>query len=117
MQLPRYKKKNRVKLKICQESGCGKEFLGHPIAKYCDLHRNIKKRKHKIKILENPNIKNQIFQNNYYYPTDVEFLCALQGCKNRFKIKAYSKQEVYPKYCEEHRSEFKREQFSRTHIF
>ena len=33
MQLPKYKKKKRIKLKVCQEPGCGREFWGHPIAK------------------------------------------------------------------------------------
>ena len=42
MQLPKYKKKKRIKLKVCQEPGCGREFWGHPIAKYCELHRDIK---------------------------------------------------------------------------
>ena len=54
MQLPKYKKKKRIKLKICQEPGCGREFWGHPIAKYCELHRDIKQRqkqKKKAKIL------------------------------------------------------------------
>ena len=44
MQLPRYKRKKRIKLKICQEPGCGKQFWGHPIAKYCPEHRDIKNR-------------------------------------------------------------------------
>ena len=44
MQLPKYKKKKRIKLKICQEPGCAREFWGHPIAKYCELHRDIKQR-------------------------------------------------------------------------
>ena len=44
MQLPKYKKKKRIKLKICQGPGCGREFWGHPIAKYCELHRDIKQR-------------------------------------------------------------------------
>ncbi len=27
MQLPKYKKKKRIKLKVCQEPGCGREFV------------------------------------------------------------------------------------------
>ena len=40
MQLPKYKKKKRIKLKVCQEPGCGREFWGHPIAKYCRNNKN-----------------------------------------------------------------------------
>ena len=51
MQLPKYKKKKRIKLKVCQEPGCGREFWGHPIAKYCELHRDIKQRAEVVQFL------------------------------------------------------------------
>ena len=79
MQLPVYKKKLKEKLKICQEPGCGKEFWGHPIAKYCEFHRDITHRKRKRK----PNVfkasvgeDNLVFDHSFSLPTDVEFaLC------------------------------------------
>ena len=62
MQLPKYKKKKRIKLKICQEPGCGREFWGHPIAKYCELHRDIKLRQKQKKNVESIESKNIIFR-------------------------------------------------------
>ena len=61
MQLPKYKKKKRIKLKVCQEPGCGKEFWGHPIAKYCDDHRDIKQRQKQKKDIENIESKNIMY--------------------------------------------------------
>jgi len=34
--------------------------------------------------------------------------CALEGCDNQFEIKIYPRQYIYPKYCTEHRNEYKR---------
>ena len=82
MQLPKYKKKKRIKLKVCQEPGCGREFWGHPIAKYCELHRDIKK-------------------------------CCLEGCNELFTIRVFPKQYIYPRFCEEHRNDFKRANYLR----
>ena len=59
MQLPKYKKKKRIKLKVCQEPGCGGEFWGHPIAKYCDDHRDIKQRQKQKKDCKNKRIEEQ----------------------------------------------------------
>ena len=109
MQLPRYKKKKRVKLKICQEPGCGKEFLGHPIAKYCELHRNIANRTRKIKEYEAVDLKNFVFKHNFTEVTDVELTCHLDGCDSKYTVKIFPKQYVYPKFCETHRNDYKRE--------
>lgn len=34
--------------------------------------------------------------------------CALEGCNSQFEVKIYPRQYVYPKYCPEHRNEYKR---------
>ncbi len=114
MQLPKYKKKKREKLKICQEPGCGKEFWGHPIAKYCELHRDIRFRTRRRRVYENVDVKNQVFTHKFHEVTDIEFTCQLPGCGRRYKISVFPKQYVYPKFCEEHRNEFKRESFERA---
>ena len=72
MQLPKYKKKKRIKLKVCQEPGCGREFWGHPIAKYCELHRDIKQRQKQKKDVENIESKNIIFRHNYTEAMDLD---------------------------------------------
>lgn len=114
MQLPAYQKKERLKLKVCQESGCHKEFWGHPIAKYCPVHQDISMRKRARRVYEDVRVKNQIFEHKANDTVDCEFICKLEGCNNPFRVKVYPKQFVYPKYCEEHRNEFKREAFLRN---
>jgi len=113
MNLPQYHKNKAKKLKICQEPSCGKEFWGHPIAKYCEIHSNPKLRKRKRKVYEDVNIKNQTFNHSFTSTTDVEFTCQVPGCIKRFTVKVHPRQFTYPKYCEEHRSEFKRNDFMR----
>jgi hypothetical protein len=113
MQLPKYKKKKRIKLKICQEPGCGREFWGHPIAKYCELHRDIKQRAKHKKEFESVDVKNMVFKHNYTEVLDLEFCCCLDGCESRYIVKVFPKQFVYPRYCLEHRNDFRRANFIR----
>ena len=113
MQLPKYKKKKRIKLKVCQEPGCAREFWGHPIAKYCELHRDIKQRAKHKKEFESVDVKNMVFKHNYTEVLDLDFLCCLQGCSQKYVIKVFPKQFVYPRYCIEHRNDFRRSNFIR----
>jgi len=122
MQLPQYKKKKRIKLKVCQFPDCGKEFWGHPIAKYCVEHQNIKfrlKAKKALdalnKLTEEPPVdeNNKEFKHTYTDVTPVEFTCALDGCDKKFIVKIFPKQDKYPKYCPEHRNPHKRMMFTK----
>ncbi len=115
MQLPKYKKKKRIKLKICQEGGCGREFWGHPIAKYCELHRDIKQRAKHKKEFESVDVKNMVFKHNYTEVLDLEFQCCLNGCSNTYLVKVFPKQFVYPRFCVEHRNDFRRANFIRMY--
>jgi hypothetical protein len=109
MQLPRYKKLKRKKLKVCKEPGCGKEYIGHPISKYCELHRDIANRARKIKEFEPVHVKNFVFKHGFTDVTEMELICQLDGCNNKYTVKIYPKQHIYPKFCGVHRSEYKRE--------
>ncbi len=111
MQLPKYKKKKRIKLKVCQY--CGKEFWGHPIAKYCELHRDVKQREKAKKPVEPVDPNNRIFEHEYLEVVEQEFVCELDGCNRTFTVKIFPKQFVYPRYCEEHRNEYKRKNWLR----
>jgi len=122
MILPQYKKKKRIKLKVCHFVGCGREFWGHPIAKYCPNHSNIKerlkaKKNHKLEHPEEYKEKKPIDINNLEYKhenkevVEMEFPCHLEGCNKSYHIKIFPKQFIYPKYCEDHRNPFKREMF------
>ena len=113
MQLPKYKKKKRVKLKKCQEPGCGREFWGHPIAKYCELHRDIKQRQKPKKALDSLEMRNMFFKHGYSETVEVQFKCCLEGCENNFSVKMFQKQFIYPRFCLEHRNDFKRSNYIR----
>lgn len=114
MQLPKYKKKKRIKLKICQY--CGKEFWGHPIAKYCELHRDVKQREKSKKTPEPIDVNNKEFQHELLEVREVEFTCELEGCGSTYTVKVFPKQFVYPRYCEDHRNEFKRKNYIRLRM-
>ena len=111
MQLPKYKKKKRIKLKVCQE--CAKQFWGHPIAKYCPEHRDIKNRAKQKKDVDPIETRNMVFRHNYTEVIEVPFQCCLDGCETEFSIKVFPKQYVYPRFCQEHRNDFKRANFVR----
>lgn len=113
LQLPKYKKKKRIKLKVCQEPGCGREFWGHPIAKYCELHRDIKNRQKQKKDFDNIETRNMVFRHNFTEVIESEFQCCLIGCGDQFEIKVFPKQYVYPRFCLSHRNDFKRTNFIR----
>ena len=113
MQLPKYKKKKRIKLKVCQEPGCGREFWGHPIAKYCELHRDIKNRQKQKKDFDNIETRNMVFRHNFTEVIESKFQCCLVGFSDQFEIKVFPKQYVYPRFCLAHRNDFKRANFIR----
>ena len=117
MQLPKYKPINKRLLKYCKYNGCGKEFVGRPIQKYCEFHTDPHHRKRIRARPENPNVKNQVFMHTFKDTTKAEFTCALDGCHRKFALDIFPRQYIYPKYCEEHRNEFKRERFERQSRF
>lgn len=114
MQLPKYKKKKRIKLKICQY--CGKEFWGHPIAKYCELHRDVKQREKTKKSPEPGDSNNKTYSHDLIEVVEETWLCELDGCGKTYVVKVFPKQYVYPRFCEEHRNEFRRRNYVRQKL-
>lgn len=114
VQLPKYKKKKRIKLKICQY--CGKEFWGHPIAKYCELHRDVKQREKTKKSPEPGDSNNKTHQHDFIEVVEQSWVCELEGCDKEYVVKIFPKQFVYPRFCEEHRNEFRRRNWARQKI-
>ncbi len=114
MQLPKYKKKKRIKLKICQY--CGKEFWGHPIAKYCELHRDVKQREKTKKSPEPGDSNNRTYSHDCIEVSEETWTCELEGCGKTYVVKIFPKQFVYPRFCDEHRNEFKRRNYVRAKI-
>ena len=111
MKMPVYRKKKRVKFKVCLEPGCGKDFWGHPIAKYCEEHRDIKCRVKPIKESISTEDLNLVLSYNNEEPEDKILQCSLDGCNTPYSVHLIPKQTIYPRYCQEHRNEFKRNLF------
>lgn len=108
MQLPKTRRRQKLREKKCQYPGCDKIFYGIHISKYCIEHRQDRYRIRKRARPENVNIKNQTIQHPYTEVTVTVMPCRLEGCDNQFEVKLYPRQFIYPKYCPEHRNEFKR---------
>lgn len=106
MMLPRYKNRQRLRIMECHE--CHHDYLGHPISKYCMKHRDIKNRKPKKKSKKYIIKLNRIIESKEFDVVDMSLKCALRGCGYIFVIRLYPRQKLYPRFCPEHRTEWKR---------
>ena len=110
--------REKLHKKHCAFSGCRELFMGTGKSKYCTEHRKRKYRKiidaNKVenkKIKQETNNPNQTIKHEYTDNTLIEMVCALDGCHSTFKIQMLPHTFVYPKYCEAHRNEYKRQYF------
>ncbi|NLD99978.1 MAG: hypothetical protein GX640_08895 [Fibrobacter sp.] len=109
MQLPKTRRKPKIREKKCANPGCENTFYGIHAAKYCEEHRDPKTRVKEKPPVEDVSEKNHVFQHKFNAVQTMVLKCALEGCNEQFEIKVYPKQFVYPKYCPEHRNEHKRQ--------
>ncbi len=108
MQVPKSRRKQKLREKKCLYKGCGKVFFGIHITKYCTEHRQDCFRIRVKKKPEDINVQNQTFTHSYSDVTTMVSVCALEGCNIHFEVSIYPRQFIYPKYCTGHRNEFKR---------
>jgi len=57
--------------------------------------------------------ENQLIKHNYRQPFAQTCICALKGCDAEFSVTIQPNQIIYPKFCEDHRTEYRREQFQK----
>lgn len=108
MQLPKSRRRQKLREKKCLYPGCGKIFFGIHISKYCPEHRQDRYRIRKRTKPEDVNIKNQTFKHSYTEVVTMVMNCSLEGCNHQFEVKIYPRQYIYPKYCPDHRNEYRR---------
>ena len=114
-----YKPTMKLIKKKCLYEGCKESYIGNLISKYCPEHRKQMYRKiiDKDKIREKKEIKeskesaNQRIQHTYKSATVVKGMCQLAGCSEEFDLLILPNVFIYPKFCEGHRSEFKRKRW------
>lgn len=118
-------KKTSKSLKQCEFTGCTNTFIGFATKKYCDDIRCIELRTefNKNKQKENKTVNNDNLVINKLYKKKLKngqtllVRCRAHStegrCNNKYSIVIDSSQYVYPKYCVEHRNEFKRKMFEK----
>ena len=118
MQINKKIKPKKMTLKNCKFPDCGKEFYGVGSAKYCMEHRSKKARSImcKIQLNEKKELLESQFEesnieiiHNYSKSTKTTLICS--ACGNEYEINLYPNTTTYPKFCELHRNQFKRNQF------
>ncbi len=67
-------------------------------------------------LLDRVRKNNQIILHNYKSGVKKLCACTLMGCSRDFEIALVPNQALYPKFCEDHRSEFRRELFLRAFL-
>lgn len=70
-------------------------------------------RKPQSNLIDRVTQNNQIILHNFRQSVDRSVGCQLLGCCQSFSLTVIPNQILYPKYCEEHRSEFRRRNFLR----
>ena len=116
MCVPKTHRYEKFNLKKCLYPECDQYFRGTGFSKYCDEHRKRQYRKvidklnKKIVVTENPN---QYYKHELERPAIILFECIL--CKEKFEVRVYPNIFIYPKYCDVHRNEFKRQLWFNQH--
>jgi hypothetical protein len=113
MLLPKTPRGQKFKEKRCMYPGCDKIFHGIHISKYCVEHRKDRYRIRKRTKPEDVNLKNQTIPHRYTTVVEQTMTCALEQCENQFSIKIFPRQYIYPKFCPDHRNEYRRERHLR----
>lgn len=94
--------------KKCAHEGCENTFYTKkPALKYCEEHKVRKYTKEKTE-----DINNKIIEHEFRIPTKITIYCEL--CGNPFEILLRPAFKKYPKYCEDHRNEYKRELYLKS---
>lgn len=122
--LPTSRKEQPLKERVCGFPGCSEKFMGRGKTKYCDEHR---KPDYRSQLYSKPKGESAVKDNdgNFIHTDDVnltikhsyveahkmEQLCAC--CGEPYHITVIPSQFTYPKYCEEHRNEYKRNRYNR----
>jgi hypothetical protein len=99
---PKYVKK-KAKIMQCTYEGCENTFKAFPHARFCEFHKDPSTRPTEKKVEENTMF---IFKHSFKEKMIIERYC--DCCNKSYRIEVYPEREEYPRFCDEHHSEYKR---------
>ncbi len=103
----------RKEIRTCKHPACGKKFEGSPTSLYCADHRTRKSRAERFipKQVAAPEATNLTLEEDVRQPVRKTKVCGLEQCDRSYNFTVYPDHQIYPMYCELHRTEFKRRFF------
>lgn len=118
-------KNQPLKQRTCQFPGCEVEFMGRGKTKYCDEHRKPEYRSQLYGRSATESVVNDIHGNpipplelnitiKHTYIEAIRMDRECDCCGKTYRIVVIPSQYVYPRYCEDHRNEWKRNAFIRA---
>src|SRR4051812_3866905 len=106
----------RKEIRTCKHPACGKKFEGSPTSLYCIEHRTRKSRAERFvpKEAPKPEDSNLVIEaQDVIQPVQKTMICSLPECKHEYTFTIYPDHNIYPMYCEAHRTEYKRRHFAK----
>jgi hypothetical protein len=105
----------RKEIRSCKHPACNKKFEGSPTSLYCIDHRTRKSRAERFvpKEAPKPEDSNLVIEPDEIQPIQKTMCCSLAECKREYTFTIYPDHNIYPMYCELHRTEYKRRHFQK----
>lgn len=105
----------RKEIRTCKHPGCNKKFEGSPTSLYCVDHRTRKSRAERFvpKEAPKPEDTNLLIEPDAIQPMQKTLCCSLPECGREYSFTLYPDHNIYPMYCELHRTEYKRRHFQK----
>lgn len=102
---------HRTETKKCQFPGCMDEFEAKGKTKYCREHQKQEYKKILYQRFESSGIGEANMLIDDAVEPNIVRMCDVKGCDNTYEIEIIPGQQIYSKYCSEHRNRYKREYF------
>jgi len=105
----------RKEIRTCKHPACNKKFEGSPTSLYCVDHRTRKSRAERFvpKEAPKPEDTNLVIEPDAIQPMQKTLCCSLPECGREYSFTLYPDHNIYPMYCELHRTEYKRRHFQK----
>jgi hypothetical protein len=105
----------RKEIRSCKHPACNKKFEGSPTSLYCTDHRTRKSRAERFipKAAPKPEDNNLVIEPDAIQPVEKTMACSLTECNRDYTFTLYPDHNIYPMYCELHRTEYKRRYFQK----